>query len=600
MEQKRFIIWIIISTAIFLIWSYFFTPPPKQNTNVGSTESSQQASPTPQPNRPEQQSPQPIVQNAPQRTLTISTPLFEVKFDSQGGVATSWIVKKNRKTDKPLHGADKKPLELISPEGLKRREMPFQLFTGDKGVDSVLNNKNYEIKSEGLSNEGEANITLQPNESKRIEFRMRDEALGLEVEKNLTFNGNEYGLILETKILRNGNPVNNATVAIGPSIGDQTVTEYTFYSIPPEAIALINNSIERYPPTTINHKHNDYISLKGNFDWVAVGDTYFAMAAVPATPGSGSVDYKTIMYEHEVNGKKQARYLVTGFMPIASDGSKVNLYIGPKDFYLLSDSSKDLTSATNRNVDLDGLIDYGFGQTISRPFVAPILWSIQGLYKLTNSYGVAIILFTIILNSVFFPLKWRSSVAMKKAQKLAPRMKELQEKMKSMKQNDPKLKELQVEQLKLMKEGNPLGGCLPILLQMPFLFALFRAITISIDFRHASFLWIPDLSSPEPYLIKLLPLLMTGSMIVLQLITPSPAADPLQRKMMAIGMPLMMIWIFWSSPSGLLVYWLVSNIVGFSQQLVINRMIKSGDDNDPPEKKSEVPTPKGLKTARAQ
>jgi YidC/Oxa1 family membrane protein insertase len=226
----------------------------------------------------------------------------------------------------------------------------------------------------------------------------------------------------------------------------------------------------------------------------------------------------------------------------------------------------------------------------------PILWSIKKLYQITGSYGLAIILFTIVIYSLFFPLKWRSSKAMKKAAKMAPRMKELQEKIKGMKQNDPKLKELQMEQLRLMKEGNPLGGCLPLLIQMPFLFALYRAITISIDFRQASFLWIPDLSAPEPTAIHLLPLLFAGSMMVLQLITPQPSADPLQRKMMAIGMPIFMLYMLWSAPAGLLVYWLVGNIVGFSQQLLINHLTKS-DDEEPP-KKVEAPTKKLGSTPR--
>jgi len=179
-------------------------------------------------------------------------------------------------------------------------------------------------------------------------------------------------------------------------------------------------------------------------------------------------------------------------------------------------------------------------------------------------------------------LKWRSSKSMKKAQKLAPKMKELQEKIKGVKQNDPRLKELQMEQLRLMKEGNPLGGCLPLLIQMPFLFALYRAITISLDFRQASFLWIPDLSSAEPYLIHLLPILMTGTMVVLQLVTPAPSADPLQRKMMAVGMPLFMLYVLWSAPSGLVLYWLVGNIVGFTQQFLINRWTKTDEDETPP------------------
>jgi YidC/Oxa1 family membrane protein insertase len=217
---------------------------------------------------------------------------------------------------------------------------------------------------------------------------------------------------------------------------------------------------------------------------------------------------------------------------------------------------------------------------------------------MTGSYGLAIIIFTIIIYSLFFPLKWRSSKTMKKAQKLAPRMKEVQEKIKALKPNDPRLKELQMEQLRLMKEGNILGGCLPLLIQMPFLIALYSAITISIDFRQATFLWLPDLSAADPY--KLLPILMAGSMVVLQFITPAPSADPLQRKMMAIVMPAMMLYILWSAPAGLLVYWIVGNIVGFTQQMVINRLIKSEDDEEPPEKKkAESGQTKKLREARA-
>jgi YidC/Oxa1 family membrane protein insertase len=249
----------------------------------------------------------------------------------------------------------------------------------------------------------------------------------------------------------------------------------------------------------------------------------------------------------------------------------------------LTGPGEKTSESVGRNVDLDGLIDYGWFSWLSRPIAVPILKSIRYLHQLTGSYGVAIILFTIVIYSLFFPLKWRSSKAMKKAQKLAPRMKELQEKIKGMKQNDPRLKELQMEQLRLMKEGNPLGGCLPLLIQMPFLFALYRAITISLDFRQATFLWLPDLSAGDP--IHVLEFLMAGTMIILQFITPAPSADPLQRKMMAIGMPLFMLYVLWGAPSGLLLYWLVGNIVGFSQQFLINHLTKSEEDEVPPPEK---------------
>jgi YidC/Oxa1 family membrane protein insertase len=325
-------------------------------------------------------------------------------------------------------------------------------------------------------------------------------------------------------------------------------------------------------------------------DWAGVADTYFAMVVVPRQKVEG-LEYRTVAYEHKPNGgTAEKRYLISALVPLPADGSRSVVYAGPKDHYLLQEVNKELTASVERPIDLDSLIDYGFLGWISRPLAVPILGAITYLYQLTGSYGVAIILFTIVIYSLFFPLKWRSSKAMKKAQKLAPRMKELQEKIKGMKPNDPRLKELQMDQLRLMKEGNPLGGCLPLLIQMPFLFALYRAITISLDFRQASFLWIPDLSAAEPYLIHMLPILMTGTMVVLQLVTPAPSADPLQRKMMAIGMPLFMLYILWSAPSGLVLYWLVGNIVGFTQQFLINRWTK--DDDEPestPVKKAPHP-----------
>jgi YidC/Oxa1 family membrane protein insertase len=364
--------------------------------------------------------------------------------------------------------------------------------------------------------------------------------------------------------------------------------------VAPEAVAAVGEKVEveRHQAQAINENKNspDHLAITGAVDWASVGDTYFAMVAIPGRRLPG-LELQTTQYDYAGNGTPEKRYLITAWVPIPADGSRSAVYTGPKDHYLLTQTNAQLRQTTGRDsVDLEGTIDFGWGAWMSRRLAVPILSAIKWLKKLTGSYGVAIILFTIVIYSLFFPLKWRSSKSMKKAQKLAPRMKELQEKIKGMKQNDPRLKELQVEQLRLMKEGNPLGGCLPLLIQMPFLFALYRAITISLDFRQATFLWLPDLSAPEPYFIHILPILMAGTMIVLQLITPAPSADPLQRKMMAVGMPLFMLYILWSAPSGLLLYWLVGNIVGFAQQFVINKWTQTGPDEpaaqEPPGKKS--------------
>ncbi len=622
MQQKRFILALVISTVILFGWSYFFPPQSsKQNAN-SNAQASSSPSPTAQPSAA---SPQPTSQptatssatdTVPQRTLLIRTPLYEATFDARGAVATSWIIKKNKDTDRALYsvagGRDKhEPLQLISQEGLKRepREAPLRLVTGDSTIDSLLSSRNYNLQGVD-GNESQTTIDFASGE-KRVEFVLHDDSTGLDVVKAITFNADRYDVGVEVKLTKSGQPVPQTKLVIGPSIGDQGVQHYSFYSVAPEGISVVANKTHRLVGNSIHRDEEGWIfkskrpegpdnyNLSGDVDWAGVGDTYFAMIAVPSTRTKG-LEYHTTQYQHEADGKKEDRFLLNAYIPINADGSRTELYVGPKDHYLLTDISKTLGQTMGRPLDLEESIDYGLFSTLSRPLAVPILWSIKKLYQITGSYGISIILFTIVIYSLFFPLKWRSSRSMKKAQKLAPRMKELQEKIKGMKQNDPRLKELQMEQLRLMKEGNPLGGCLPLLIQMPFLFALYRAITISIDFRQASFLWIPDLSSAEPYLIHFLPLLMAASMIVLQLITPAPQADPLQRKMMAVGMPLFMLYILWSAPAGLLLYWLVGNIVGFGQQMIINRLTKSEDDPSPPATKNvEIRPPKKLKTARA-
>ena len=593
MQQKRLILALLISTAILVSWSYFF--PPKPPAEVKQAESLPAASPSASPNPTS--TPAPVaadssagavpVAQLPHRTLLVRTPLYEAKLDSLGAEVTSWIIKKNKDSGRDIHSVagnknKQVPLELISPEGSKRqpRELPLQVVTGDASLDSLLTNTNYQIEGVDTPN-GDVEVVLNGNDQRTITFLLRDSATGLDVSKRITFDAQRYSTDLELMIKRGDQVIPQVKLKIGPSIGDQGIKHYTFYSVAPEAIAAVGENVERHAAAGINGntKSPDYLALPGSVDWAGVGDTYFAMVAIPSKRAEG-LEYRTVQYNHAINGSQESRFLISAFVPVPSDGSKTALYVGPKDHYILTGAGEKLQESVGRNVELEGLIDYGWFSWLSRPIAVPILKSIRYLHQLTNSYGVAIILFTIVIYSLFFPLKWRSSKAMKKAQKLAPRMKDLQEKIKGMKQNDPRLKELQMEQLRLMKEGNPLGGCLPLLIQMPFLFALYRAITISLDFRQATFLWLPDLSAGDP--LHILEFLMAGTMIVLQLITPAPSADPLQRKMMAVGMPLFMLYVLWGAPSGLLLYWLVGNIVGFSQQFLINHLTKTEGDEEPP------------------
>jgi YidC/Oxa1 family membrane protein insertase len=638
-QQQRFILALVASAAVLILWNYLYPPikPPQPNANANSQQtapaSPQQtaqptatATPTPVP---VVQSPAPTPDNVPQRKLHVVTPLYEATFDTRGAVATSWIIRKNKTTGRELYSAastkkNPKPLELIltPPAGVPPDQLfqPLRIVTGDGTLDSALASRNFKI-SGGKAESGDETVDV-PGASKRIDFVMHDDASGLDVAKSVTFFADRYTVEIEVKLTRNNQPVPQASLAIGPNIGDQGIDQFSFYLYAPEGIAVVSGEARRFNALEVHSdrrntgffnrlfewigmkapatKPPDRESIDGPVQWAGVGDTYFGMIAVPLRPTSG-LEYRTVPYEHKTNDKPEQRFLITGLVPVPTDGAKTELYVGPKDHRLLDDASKEIANAGGHQVDLGEAINYGFLGSMRRFLAVPILFAIDKLQRMTGSYGVAIILFTIFIYSLFFPLKWQSSRKMKKAQKYAPRMKELQEKLKGMKQNDPRMKELQMEQLRLMKEANPLGGCLPLLIQMPFLFALYSAITISIDFRQASFLWIPDLSGPEPFIlhfIRILPVMFTGSMIVLQLLTPQPSADPMQRKMMAVGMPLFMLYILWSAPAGLLLYWLVGNIVGFLQQLIINRLTKSEDEGPPPEGNDvKKKPPKKLKPA---
>jgi YidC/Oxa1 family membrane protein insertase len=647
-QQQRFILALVASAAVLILWNYLYPPvkPPQPNANTNqqvagsSPQASAQTSPqataqpsataTPQPAQANA-SPAPTPDTVPQRKIIVATPLYKATFDTHGAVATSWIITRNKNTGREIHAAgstknDPRDLELIStpPAGVSADQLtrPLQVITGDATIDAALA-KNFKVIG-GKSDSGDETINVASGSQQQLDFVVHDDATGLDATKRITFFADRYIANINLTLTSSKQTIPQPKLAIGPNIGDQGIDHYSFYLYAPEGISVVNNEVRRVPATEVHAdrrssglfgwlfeglglkavqtKPVDRDPIDGAVQWAGVGDTYFAMIAVPAKPIAG-LEYRTIPYEHKTNGKPEQRFLITGLVPVPADGTQTEIYVGPKDHNLLADASAQTKQTGGPQVDLGEAINYGFLAWMRRGLAVPILWSINALQRLTSSYGVAIILFTILIYSLFFPLKWQSSRKMKKAQKYAPRMKELQEKLKGMKQSDPRMKELQMEQLRLMKEANPLGGCLPLLIQMPFLFALYTALTISIDFRQASFLWIPDLSAPEPYLLgflRFLPILFCGSMIFLQLLTPAPSADPLQRKMMAIGMPLFMLYILWSAPSGLLLYWLVGNIVGFSQQLIINRLTKTDEEPPPPDVKGAKKKPaKKLKPAEA-
>ena len=324
MQQKRLILALLISTAILFSWSYFFpVSPPQQNkpqeTTAGST-------PTPLVLPETQPAAQPTVSPTAQadaqarRTVVVRTPLYEAKFDTEGAAAVSWVIKKNKDTGRPIYssagntGGQAIPLELVSPEGLKRRELPFDVTTGDSQLDSVLATRNYSIVgTEGVDNtSGVATIDLAGNDKRSIEFELNDGA-GLIVKKRLEFDADSYTTDVALTIRRGNQPVPQAKLRIGPSTGDQGVEHHTFYSVAPEAIASVGSNVERHAASAINENGNspDRLSIPGSLDWAGVGDTYFAMVAIPFRSGEG-LEYRTVQYDHPSNGNARKEICFVG------------------------------------------------------------------------------------------------------------------------------------------------------------------------------------------------------------------------------------------------------------------------------------------------
>ncbi|HEX6730624.1 MAG TPA: membrane protein insertase YidC, partial [Pyrinomonadaceae bacterium] len=390
MQQKRLILALILSSAILFLWTFFYPAPTPQNqnnqANSAVSESPQPtASATPSPDTANQQSVTSVGPStaAPQRMLTIRTPLYEAKFDSRGAEPVSWIIKKNKRTDVQIYSSastreKRQSLELISPAGLSRqpREVPLQLRTGDSALDAALSSSTYKI--EGIdAADGDAELNLSSGQRQQVTFVLEN-ANGVQVRKTVEFDADRYDTDLVVLVKR-GTETVPVKLSIGPSIGDQGVSYHTFYSVAPEAIAFVNGNIERHTAAAINgnSKSPDHHSLNGPIDWAGVGDTYFAMVAVPYRRTEG-LEYRTVAYEHKANGTPEKRFLISGLIPIASDGSPTVIYAGPKDHYLLTEASGGISRKVERPgpIDLDGLIDYGFLAWLSRPLAIPILQAI--------------------------------------------------------------------------------------------------------------------------------------------------------------------------------------------------------------------------------
>ncbi|MEZ5308231.1 MAG: membrane protein insertase YidC [Pyrinomonadaceae bacterium] len=609
-NQTRFILAAALSMLVLLVWSYFFAPKPDNAANTNSNANiTNVANANPQNSNGTQEAknsetdksskeasepaPADEVEN---RAIVIKSPLYEVTLDSKGAAATSWILLKNdspyetERKDLYADGSDKthkKPLQLVSPEGLKRNPSlaPLKLKVGDAGIEKIANERNYKISEEATE------LVLKPGETKELVFSMNGPG-NVQAEKKFLFRGDSYVADVSVTVKKEGKVVPDTRLVIGPSISDQAIEVPSFYKPEPDAIYHTSTDESRqYAASAIpSGQKEGRMRINGDVQWAGVADTYFAMAAVPSKPMPG-LEITSSVYEQTVTPyfdgiianitrsetKQVNKHLVSIFVPIAADGSTNRIYTGTKDYFVLHKYNDSLSSLAGRSVDIGNLVNYGWLRFFTKPISVPILYALKFLYSIVSNYGIAIIIFTFFFYSLLFPLRWYSSKSFKKAQKNAPKMQELRDKMKKLQDkgvpvDDPRMRDLQMEQLRMTKDALPIGGCLPTLLQFPLIITLYYTVSISLGFRQEHFLWLKDLSTGDPY--KILPIAFAASMILSMKFTPTtPAVTPeqqMQQKMMTYMMPAMMLFFMWSAPSGLLIYWFTGNVIMFGQQMLIN------------------------------
>jgi YidC/Oxa1 family membrane protein insertase len=478
----------------------------------------------------------PIESSRAARDITVETDLYRMVFSEQGATLKECLLK-----GYPTNmGQDSPPVNLvnaISPE------LPLGVTLGaNSPVD--LSNQVFDADKTGLvlnktQKEGKLNFSYKlPN--------------GLSVLKTYTFHMGSYWVDLSMDI--NGN-------ADGQTSGPATISMYNKpFS---KESSYVFSGPEYYAKGGLTEvklgKPGEKSSYSGPIDWVGYGDNYFLTAIIPMKQENDT----HVSFEKKDAAGLTVSSLTVPVKPDDAGGLRLGLYFGPKEIETLKSLGHNLA----------GSIDFGW----FTPIAKPLLYFLNFLYRYFHNYGIAIIIITGLIKIAFWPLAHKSAKSMKTMQKLQPKLAKLKEKY----ANDKEAMNKELMQLYKTYKVNPMSGCLPMLLQIPVFFALYKVLLQAIELRHAPFaLWINDLSAPDRLMIPgvaipilggipVLTLLMGASMYLQQKMTPS-SLDPTQAKMMQI-LPVVFTFMFINFPSGLVLYWLVNNVFSIVQQYYINK-----------------------------
>ncbi|MFQ3640807.1 MAG: membrane protein insertase YidC, partial [Chloracidobacterium sp.] len=547
-------------------------PPPAENTPPGELPSAFSAMPP---------------SDEPARDITVETRLWRATFSSQGGVLTRFVIK-SLPNGRALRASDgKSELELLTTTsrrgdaGTPTTELgaAFELILAENlALTQYLNKSRYQVA--GPTDDV---LTVADGETATLTFTLVGEP-GYRVVKRYVIRGGRYDFDFAADVTKDEAAL-PVSFRVGPNFGDQMFADYDGYThTPPQAVTVVGGnasflsftSIDATPPGA---SKPTYLA-KPNTAWCALTDHYFAFTAIPPSPGVVQLSRRDAVTRFQ--GREVKREYAFLDVPTTNGAANV-IYIGPKDRTYLASVSKLLKTERGLDVDLRELNDYGWLAFFVRPLIPGLDWLLRFFYAQTQNYGWAIVLLTFVVNMLLFPLRWKTAVSFRKAAVHAPRHKELAERLKRLqeqkvKMDDPRMLELQREQIQLMKESLPIMGCLPMLLQLPIFVAIYVYLQLSVDLRQAPFIgWLTDLSMPDPW--HVLPVVLCVTQIGQSYLMPQPPGpeDPalaMQRKIIVWVMPIVFAALFfWSAPSGLVVYWMAGNMIGITQQLIINRML---------------------------
>jgi YidC/Oxa1 family membrane protein insertase len=475
----------------------------------------------------------PVVSETTERDIRVETRDVIAVFTNRGARLKSWRLKR-------YFDPQKQPQELVENK-IPSQPLPFTLRTSDESTNATLNGALYAVTGAPTETVSSSAVNL------RFEYR---DASGLSAVKQFHLEPTSYVFTFHASVTQaEGAPP--PTVVWGPAVGD--TGEVSSYSQKAEALLYHDGKVQRVPPKDFAKQS----VFEGDFKLAGVDDNYFMTGAL--FPGPATVAFQALSIPPPAGSKAPPRELVSFSISVKKTDAPAKFFAGPKDFDVLVAIDRDLTR----------VINFGTFAVI----VVPLLRSLKWVNGFVGNYGFSIAILTIIINAIMFPLRHKSAVSMRKMQEIQPQVKAIQDRYAKLKATDPAKQKMNSEMMALYKEKgvNPASGCVPMLLTFPVLFAMWSLLQTSIELRGAPwFGWIHDLSVHDPYYV--LPLIMGGTQIWQQRITPATGMDPAQQKMMMF-MPVIFTVMFLWLPAGAAIYYGVTNIWVIGQQYLTNYLI---------------------------